>query len=227
MKKSIVIIIICFSTLVCAQSNPFEIQLSRGLLLVDKFGPSSSQGTGLNGKASISEIVLSRQIAGFKKFNLQVGAGASAFNYYYFDTFNNSPRSWAFYLPFKVGVKIPLFQQKLATSIMLSNYLSLNQKSTRFEYSTKQLPWPLLTERRVFMNVDLGLSTQIGKRTSFSVSTPISVLPIVASAKGVTHNDIDKPGATPYKVRAEMWGVSLGIKWTLGKVEARVKRIRE
>lgn len=226
MKIFHLIVVLLVTNLLLSQSN-FDLKVSRGILFIDKFGQSSNSIIGVNSKASLTEVGFSRQILNIKYFDLNIESGLSAIRYYYFVNGSSAPRSWAFYLPMKIGIEYPLGHQRINGTLMLSNYLNINPKSDRYLYKPNDLRSALLVERRIFMNLDLGLSAKLGKRTSLCISTPISLLPIVASAKGVTHTDLSTPGASPYKVRAEIWGATLGIKWTLGKVEDRPKRSKE
>ena len=226
MRIYYLIVLLLLTNLLLAQSN-FDLNVSRGILFIDKFGESSNLIVGLNSKASLTEVGFSKQILNINHFDLNIESGLSAIRYYYFINGSSAPRSWAFYLPMKIGIEYPLGHHRITGTLMLSNYLNINPKSDRYLYKPNDFGSASLVERRIFMNLDLGISAKLGKRTSLCISTPISLLPIVASAKGTTHVDLSTPGATPYKVRAEMWGATLGIKWTLGKVEDGAKRSKE
>lgn len=198
-----------------AQGN-FEIEWSESIQFLDNFGESAKRFN-TNGYALQSDLTTWYTIEHKQKFVLRFGVGYS--NYWYLNV-GASPRLNASYVSGKFGLDYPIIRNKLSGMLELSNYFFVqNQSTANFSLS--------LIEPRVYSNVALGLRIRTGKRTEISVSSPFSILPIVRSKKGYTHNDDITGTKEPFKVWMDMWGASLGIKWTLGKVEDRAKRSKE
>ena len=94
----------------------------------------------------------------------------------------------------------------------LSNYILLNSASDSPTYigNTRTV------ERRIYTNLDLGIRFKTGKRSTFNLSTPITIFPIITSGIRGDFLPIVKPD---YKVWAETIGLNLGFKWTLGEID--------
>ena len=206
-----------------AQGN-FEIELNGSAVFIDQVGKSSDELLiSMNGYGSKSDLLVWKPFVLGNNLNLRLGSGINVLDYL---NVRETPRRYSLYIPLKIGLDFPISKSRFEGFAQVSNYLLLNKASSDrlFNYSINKAA---IVENRVYSNIELGMRIKIGKRTSLIIGTPISFIPIAATKKGVTYRNIDDPNSTEYKIWADMWGATLGIKWTLGKVEDRVKRSKE
>ena len=206
-----------------AQGN-FEIEWNEGPVFLDQFGESANQDyLGRHRSVLKSEILIWNKFYLNDNFSGTLGTGYSNF---WNLGFPQGPRTTTSYLPIKLGFNFSFSDSKFLTFAHISNYLLLNKKSESSSYN-----YPLrrsaLIEHKLYTNLELGFDYKISKRTSISLSTPISIFPIISHPKDVTVQNLNQPNLKPFNFWADMWGAALGIKWTLGKVEERAKWSKE
>ncbi|HOY12658.1 MAG TPA: hypothetical protein PLY70_05935 [Saprospiraceae bacterium] len=190
-----------------AQTN-FEIEWTQSAIFLDQFGESSRRD-GINGYGMQSEVLIWRKFENIGRISPRLGSGYT--NLWYLNS-SLSPRMVASYLPVKFGFDFNFKKKSIKLMANLSNYICLNAKSNR-SYYQDNTPF---VERSIYANIDLGIRIKTGKRSTFNLSTPITIFPIITSGLKGDFLPIVKPD---YKVWAETIGLNLGFKWTLGEID--------
>ncbi|HMS67735.1 MAG TPA: hypothetical protein PKD18_06345 [Saprospiraceae bacterium] len=190
-----------------AQRN-FEIEWTQSAIFLDQFGESSRRDY-IKGYGMQSEILLWKRLGELGNFSPRIGSGYT--NYWYMAN-TLAPRRVASYLPLKFGIDFNFKNSSIKLMTNLSNYILLNSASDSPTYigNTRTV------ERRIYTNLDLGIRIKTGKRSTFNLSTPITIFPIITSGIRGDFLPIVKPD---YKVWAETIGLNLGFKWTLGEID--------
>lgn len=200
--KAFIIIYFTLTSLIHGQKS-FEIEYRNGWLYFDKYGSSSDKNE-VNGYALQTEIILWMTKIIDRKLSYRLGAG---YNNLWLLGVSRRPREISNYISLQGGIKYDFVPNKFGTFINVNCNTLLNGKP---DYLL------IYDERRVYANIDLGLQFKIGKRSSLSISSPLTILPLYSKENVSDFNPIPTP---PYNIWVETTGLNLGIKWTLGKVD--------
>lgn len=163
--KYLVVLFLLFSSTVRGQfikDSHLWIEGRTGFLFLDNLGPQKTDDL-FHGYGIFSSV----NIIGKKKLwkgNLEIGLGYSSFYYNSVDLF--SPIDfYPNYLNIHVGYELYL-SKRFYVLTRLSSHIFLEKIEFR----------ELI--RRYYQNIELGLGFDIGRRFSFKVTTPITLLPM-------------------------------------------------
>lgn len=101
-----------------------------------------------------------------EKVDAKFGLGYTNYNHINYNVINASTSS---YLNFRFGTDIQTGLQPLKLSFAVSNYLLLN----------KELQDSYKFQKRLFTNIDLGANINLTDRLSLSITTPLTIFPMI------------------------------------------------
>ena len=207
---------ICCCSIFCQSNNHLE--LRSGIIFFDSQVAEGDFLESSKGWGSQTDLTYLRTFDIKRKFSPIIGIGYTNFLYWNVDFFDllpqvlDPPYSYdtfggdftSHYLNIKYGLSLDLYNEKLKTNLMGSHYILLHKDLQGFN------------QNRSFMNIDLGLTYQINRKYTLSLSTPFTIHPIVQDPvqRFLDHD------TNPYFERfVEMNGLLIGLVYKFQKTD--------
>ncbi len=204
-----ILIIQLFGGQVYSQST-HQVELRSGIIFFDSKVAKGDFLESARGWGSQTDLTFFKSFDINRKFKPVLGIGYTNFLYWNVDFFDllpqvlEPPYSYdsfggdftSHYLNIKYGLCIDIYKEKLKTNIMGSHYILLHKDLQGFN------------QNRSFMNIDIGFTYQLSKKYTLSLSTPLTIHPIVQDPVQRILNH----GTNPYFERfVEMNGILIGL----------------